>query len=168
MRRICFTALLLLTINSAYLFSSSQATIFYEANVLLHLALGIALTIVAIFALRRYPLPAAAFTAAALPALFLVFKGNTLDHRAILWIHIALALLALVAIAFKLTEDKLPYYAALSVMILLPALVFAYGKLRPNPNDRIQNPKVAPLSMDVEGAGASSPFAPSSSQTNTG
>src|SRR5271165_2008977 len=148
MRRFCFAGLLILAVNSAYLFSFSQATIFYEANVLLHLALGVALTIVAIFALRRHPLAAGAFIAAALPALFLVFKGNTLDHRAILWIHIALALLALMAIAFKLTEDKLPYYAALGVMILMPALAFAYGKLRPNPNDRIQNPKTAPLSMD--------------------
>src|SRR5271155_2961237 len=168
MRRFYFAGLLLLAVNSAYLFSFSQATIFYEANVLLHLALGIALTIVAIFALRRYPLPSIAFITAALPALFLVFKGNTLDHRDVLWIHIALALLALVAIAFKLTEDKFPYYAAIGVMILMPALVFAYGKLRPNPNNRIQNPTIAPLSMDAEGAGAGSPFAPSSSQTNTG
>jgi tetratricopeptide (TPR) repeat protein len=167
MRRICFAGLLILAINGAYLFSFSQATLFYEANVLLHLALGVALTVVAFFALRRYPVAAGTFIAAALPALFLVFKGNTLDHRGILWVHIGLALVALVAIAFSLSEFRPAYAAAMGVMILLPALALAYGKFRPNPNDRIQNPAVAPLSMDVEGAGASSPFAPSSAQTNT-
>jgi tetratricopeptide (TPR) repeat protein len=168
MRRICFAGLLLLAINGAYLFSFSQATIFYEANVLLHLALGVLLTIVAFVALRRYPLAAGAFIAAAIPALFLVFKGNTLDHRGVLWVHIGLALLALTAIAFKLTEFRFPYAAAMCVMLLLPALAFTYAKIRPNPNDRIENPTVAPLTMDAEGAGASSPFAPSSAQTNTG
>jgi Flp pilus assembly protein TadD len=167
MRRICFAGLLILAVNGAYLFSFSQATLFYEGNVLLHLALGAALTIVAFFALRRYPVAAGIFIAAALPALFLVFKGNTLDHRGVLWVHIGLALVALAAIAFSLTEFRPAYAAAMGVMILLPVLAFAYGKFRPNPNDHIQNPAVAPLSMDVEGAGASSPFAPSSAQTNT-
>ena len=174
MRRIWFAGLLVLAINSAYLFSFSQATIFYEANVLLHLALGVALAVAATFAVQRYPLAAGVFIAAALPAVFLIFKGNTLDHRGILWAHIALGLFALVAVAWTLATTaalrkyRFSYAAALGIMVLLPVLSFAYGKLRPNPNDRIQNPSVAPLSMDSEGAGASSPFAPSSAQTNTG
>src|ERR1019366_4327459 len=35
-------------------------------------------------------------------------------------------------------------------------------------DDRIQNPLLAPVSMDMEGAGAGSPFSPSAAQTNTG
>ncbi len=51
---------------------------------------------------------------------------------------------------------------AVSVCALLPIVPW------PSVKARIENPPSAPLSMDLEGAGAHSPFAPSSAQTNTG
>ena len=56
-RRIVLAGILLLLVNSAYLSSFAQASIFYEANVLLHLGLGLLLAIAATFLLRPAKFP---------------------------------------------------------------------------------------------------------------
>jgi tetratricopeptide (TPR) repeat protein len=164
-------ALLVLAINGAYLATFAHASIFYEANVVLHLALGWALAFVAVRYAREYPKECWIFLGAALVAFYLVFRGNTYDHRAALWLHIGLAEIALGLIAWRFAHSmpssmagKTAGRAALAVLVLLPIA----GELWPNAKDRIENPASAPLSMDLEGAGAQSPFAPSSAQTNTG
>src|SRR5437764_944585 len=86
----------LLLINSAYIAAFPSATVFYVANVVLHLVLGLGLMAAAAFAIKRYPREGGAFLAAGLPAIYLVIRGNTLDHRWILWLHIALAVAAVV------------------------------------------------------------------------
>ena len=167
--RLLRAGLVLLAINSAYLFSFSQATLFYEANVLLHLALGVVLACIALFVIGRHPWAVGFLVAAALPAIYLVFQGNTLDHRAVLWIHIGLGVLALVCFGIAQQGNiRVAFAAAMLASVLLPVFAFAYRRTWPNPDDKIQNPAAAPLTMDQEGAGASSPFAPSSAQTNTG
>jgi tetratricopeptide (TPR) repeat protein len=158
-------ALVVLILNSAYLAAFPQPTIFYMANVVLHLVLGLALMVAAIVLLRRFGWPIALFPIAGLPAIYLVIRGNTLDHRAILWAHIALAAAAVIAIGFR---SGRAYWIAASMLILLPASATVYHRMHPNPDDRIVNPASPPLSMDEEGAGARSPFAPSSAQTDTG
>jgi tetratricopeptide (TPR) repeat protein len=60
------------------------------------------------------------------------------------------------------------YALALGILLLLPAGSTIYRTMHPDPDDRTQNPLTPPLSMNEEGAGAQSPFAPSSAQTNTG
>ncbi|HKE26615.1 MAG TPA: tetratricopeptide repeat protein [Bryobacteraceae bacterium] len=177
MRRWVAVALAVLIVNAAYLAAFSSATVFYETNVLLHLVLGAALCIVAVRAARTYPRQSGAFLAAAAPAIYLVFAGNTLDHRWILWLHVALAVLAIVLIvpAALSPQRVLPsarfilnrMATATAVAVLLIGSIWVYRQLRPDPNDVIQNPSTAPLSMDQEGAGPRSPFAPSSAQTNT-
>ena len=82
-------ALALLLLNSAYLWAFAHATIFYMANALLHLALGVALTLLAIPLLKHYPKEAGLFIAAALPGIYIAIRGNTLDHRWALLLHIA-------------------------------------------------------------------------------
>jgi tetratricopeptide (TPR) repeat protein len=174
MRKVAFWGLVLLIVNSAYLFSYAHASIFYEVNVLFHLGAGLVLTALAIFFFRRQPLVCSTILLAAAPALYLVVKGNTLDHRTVLWIHIVLAVVAALAIgsvlraASPVRGSVRTYAIAMAVMFAIPAAVAIQHKVWPNPNDRIQNPASAPLSMDHEGGGASSPFAPSSAQTNTG
>src|ERR1019366_3242637 len=85
-----------------------------------------------------------------------------------------LALIAAGLIGVRLFRSAGPriwrraFVCAAAALVLLPAGSALYRKARPNPNDRIQNPLVAPVSMDMEGAGAASPLAPSSAQTNTG
>src|SRR5438445_6469272 len=87
--------LVLLIVNSAYLAAFADASIFYEANVLLHLGLGLALAAAAIQWTRRYPRECGAFVLSAIPALYLTVRGNTFQHRGVLWLHIGLALTAL-------------------------------------------------------------------------
>ena len=160
MRKAAKFALALLIVNSAYLAEFAHASIFYEANVLLHLALGLALAAFAIGWARRYPGECGAFIASAVAAMYLVIRGNLVEHRWALGLHIALALAALVLIGRRY---RIAYAGVACVLVGLGAAATVN-----RPNGRIQNPPTAPLSMDEEGAGAKSPFAPSSAQTNTG
>jgi hypothetical protein len=159
-------SLALLVVNGAYLLTFASASIFYESNVLLHLGLGLVLTAAALRWVRRYPRECGVFLCCAIPAAYLVIRGNTLQHQWARDSHIGLAALAVVLIA-KAWPRKAVWFA-FGVMVLLPGSVAVYRRLWPNPDDHIQNPATAPLSMDEEGAGAQSPFAPSSAQTNTG
>ena len=171
MRRLSIFAFLLLLVNSAYLAAFAHASIFYEANVLLHLGLGLALVIAAALQFRRDPLVAGCFLIAALPAIYLVFRGNTYDQRAVLWTHIAIELIAVLLIGWRLVQSHryvAAYLTALTILIVLPGSTVLYHKMHPNPNGHIRNPSSAPLTMDREGAGAKSPFAPSSAQTDSG
>src|SRR5262249_39811702 len=138
----------------------ADASIFYEANVLLHLGLGLALGAAALSYARRYPQECGAFIVSAVVALYLVFRGNLVEHRWALWMHIVLALAALVLIGRKYRV------AYAGVALVLVSLLAARTILRQR--GTIENPLNPPLSMDEEGGGAKSPFAPSSAQTNTG
>ncbi|MEO8594888.1 MAG: tetratricopeptide repeat protein [Candidatus Solibacter sp.] len=173
-KRVVGVGLGVLIVNSGYIAAFGDPTIFYVANVLLHLGLGLALMLVALAWLKRRPVECGLFLLCGVPALYLAVKGNTRDQFFVLWAHMALAFLALAVIGVRLIHQKAPprlirgFIAACVLMILLPSGANFYRKLRPNPNDRIQNPTVAPMSMDQEGGGAKSPFAPSSAQSNTG
>jgi len=171
LRRFVIFGFLLLVVNSAYLASFAQASIFYEANVLLHLGLGLVLAIAAAMLLRRYPLPAGAFLVAAVPALYLVFRGNTYDQRMVLGVHIAIGVIAVLLVGWQLMRSRqyvAGYVTALCILVLLPLSTTLYRKLHPNPSDHIHNPASAALTMNEEGAGSKSPFAPSSAQTDSG
>ena len=149
----------------------AQASIFYEANVLLHLGLGLALAVLAIRWAPRYPRECGAFVAAAIPAVYLAVAGNTLQHRWALWLHIALALAAVALIGWRVFgagRYRAAFAACVSILLLLPASAALWRTVHPDPDNFIVNPTSPPLSMDQEGAGAHSPFAPSSAQTNTG
>ncbi|SPF32745.1 Tetratricopeptide TPR_2 repeat protein [Candidatus Sulfopaludibacter sp. SbA4] len=161
MRRYLSIALGFLILNSAYLAAFPRPTVFYMANVLLHLGIGVALMVAAVGLVRRYPRESGAILAAGVPALVLAVAGNTLQHRWILWLHIALAVAAVVVIAARMSQARMP--------VLLAAALVVAAVLYPHSSPQtIANPSVAPVSMDEEGAGAKSPFAPSSAQTNTG
>jgi tetratricopeptide (TPR) repeat protein len=163
LRRFALWSFILLVVNGAYLAAFAHASIFYEVNVLLHLALGLALALVAARYVRQYPVECGIFLAAALAACYLTFRGNTYDQRVVLWLHIGLAELALVAVGWRFARSR-PAQLAVGLLALLPIA----GEFWPHAEARIENPASAPLSMDVEGAGAQSPFAPSSAQTDTG
>jgi tetratricopeptide (TPR) repeat protein len=173
-RQFLLTALILLIASGGYLLAFAQPTIFYEANVLAHLGAGIALSIAAVALLRRYPGECGAFLASAAPAVYLIVEGNTRDHQTILTLHIALAALAVALIGIRLMRASVSprWRAALAVaagiFVFLPPAAMLARSAHPDPNSRIANPSTAPLSMDHEGAGAQSPFAPSSAQTDSG
>ena len=165
---------LLLLVNTAYIAAFASPTIFYMANVLLHLGLGVALSVAVAIAiaqdpeLRRAIGPALPFfLSAILAAIYLVAAGNIRDHRWALWLHIAsaaLGLLALIPFAWRTPRLRASFAAAMAILVFLPASASLF---RP-PAARIQNPRVVPASMDQEGGGPKSPFFPSSAKTNVG
>jgi Flp pilus assembly protein TadD len=173
-------------------------------NVLLHVALGVALAVAVVIFLRKPAgLPpmmlasAGLFLASAAEGLWLTYAGATRDHLWMLRLHIgfgcASVILALVAVGLAVARARRPAavssgagvaaapasapglgrffraFAAFSAVALaIPVGAAAYRKMFPNRWDRIANPLVVPTSMAGEGAGPTSPFWPSSSNTNTG
>jgi len=165
--------LVLLLINTAYIAAFASPTIFYMGNVVLHLALGVALAIILMWFIRRMPLAGALFFIAALAGVFLAVRGNTTPHRWVLQVHIvvaALALLAFVPYVIRHTGAgfRNAYVACLALLVVFPAATAIYRKARPNPDDHIRNPLIVPTSMNQEGGGPISPFFPSSAKTNVG
>ncbi|MEJ7605008.1 MAG: multiheme c-type cytochrome [Bryobacteraceae bacterium] len=156
-----------LILNTAYIAAFADPTVFYMANVLLHLALGIVFTIVFASALRRQAATLVLLICAVL-GLYLVAAGNTFPQRWILWAHIAVGIMFVSsALPWALRRwHGLPVIATLSLLILLPLGAEAYRRFYPNPHDRIRNPEIIPASMEEEGAGPRSPFWPSSANTN--
>ena len=181
---------LLLIVNSAYLWAFASPTVFYMGNVLLHVALGVAVAGGALLLLLRgrwreapgaLPLrgrwreAAGAACALALAAglgVYLTIAGATRDHDWALRGHVAAAVagLALLAPLVRRRAPALakPFFAALALLVLAPLASHAYRRAFPDPNDRIVNPAAAPLSMEGEGGGPGSPFFPSSAKTNVG
>jgi tetratricopeptide (TPR) repeat protein len=165
--------LVLLLINTAYIAAFASPTIFYMGNVVLHLALGVALGIMLLWFIRRMPLAGSLFLIAALAGVYLAVRGNTAPHRWVLQAHIvvaALALLALVPYVVRHTGAgfRNAYAACLALLVVFPAATALYRKAHPDPDDRIRNPLIVPASMNEEGGGPRSPFFPSSAKTNVG
>jgi Flp pilus assembly protein TadD len=149
----CLVALTVL--NAAYVAAAPSASVFYIASVLFHLVLGAASVAWLGYTYRRNARVVPLLLAGVL-GVYLIFAGATTDHRAILVAHIALAVIGLALL--------MPRWTAPLAAVALVALALRFG---PRP-ERIHNPRIVPVSMSEEGAGAGSPFWPSSSNTNTG
>ena len=150
-----FWLVLITVLNAAYVAAAPTPTVFYIANVLLHLLLGAATVVWLGYRYRRNPRVTPLVLAAGLGA-YLTIAGATTDHRGILLAHIALAVAGLALL--------MPRWTAPLATLTILALALRFG----GSPDRIRNPKTVPLSMNDEGAGPHSPFWPSSSNTNTG
>jgi len=176
---------LVLLVNTAYVAAFSSATVFYMANVLLHLVLGAALSLAVIFTIhKRKDLIAGAPVALGFFLLALIFgaalawKGNVYANLWLLWSHIVSAVLGVLALIPYVRKKansnngwmqfRKGFAAALVLLFALPAIMIGYRKAFPDPHNRITNPLVAPVSMDGEGGGPKSPFFPSSAKTNVG
>jgi hypothetical protein len=142
-KRLASIAFIVLLVNSAYIAAFNHASIFYMANVLLHLMLGLGLMVLAAIWVRRYPVPSAAFLLAGLPAIFLAVRGNTMDHRWVFWTHIALAVFAVVIIGVRLFHDAAPRAwrtAFVSAAVLLALLPAGSGESSPIPTIAFRTP----------------------------
>jgi tetratricopeptide (TPR) repeat protein len=165
--------LVLLLINTAYIAAFASPTIFYMGNVVLHLALGVALAIVLLWFIRRMPVAGSLFLIAAAAGVFLAVRGNTTPHHWVLEAHIAVAALALLAFLPYVMRHtgagfRNAYVACLALLVVFPGATTLYRRVHPNPDDRIRNPLIVPASMNQEGGGPKSPFFPSSAKTNVG
>jgi Flp pilus assembly protein TadD len=148
-----FYLLLITVLNAAYVSAAPSPTVFYIANVLLHLGLGAATVIALGIRYRRSPRMLPLALAAAF-GIYLMFAGATTDHRAILLAHIALAVAGLALL--------MPRWTAPLLTLSILAVALRFGATP----QLIRNPRTPPLSMTQEGAGPKSPFWPSSSNTN--
>jgi tetratricopeptide (TPR) repeat protein len=179
--RLVAGALLALGLNSVYLGARADASLVYFANVVLHVALGLACAVALGVLARRYwpqlsPMgraAAATFGAGAAVGTALLVTGTTRPWRPLLWVHIALvgisALLALVA-GFRRTLVSGPVGKVAMVAALL-ALASPFARLAADldpPRQVIVNPALPPLTMEGEGQGPQGPFFPSSAETNVG
>jgi tetratricopeptide (TPR) repeat protein len=185
-RRFTAVGFLLLLLNTGYLWAFASATVFYMANVLLHLALGVTLSAGFVWLLRRDAslrqgaAPAAGlFLLALLAGVYLVRFGNTLDHRWVLWVHIGAAVSGTLMLFRNVWRRgraeggswlrfRHGFAASLAILIVLPVASALYWRAFPSSEDRILNPPTAPASMAGEGGGPQSPFFPSSAKTNVG
>ncbi len=143
-------------LNAAYVAALPSATIFYVANVLLHLLLGLAAIAVVCWQWRSSPKISLLILAALLGGYVLV-KGAVTANRWALWAHIASAA---VGLALFLPRRWRVGLAAIAIV----AAVLRFGRAA----DRIHNSETVAVSMTEEGAGPKSPFWPSAAKTNTG
>jgi len=170
---------LLLLLNSGWVWAFPEADLFYIANVLLHLGLGVFL-LAAFWAGRGELLRAARgdrpvfvlLSVAGVLGLVLAWIGATTPNMKVVVAHGAAGFVGAAALAVW-ARRRSPRFAAAIGAALVVSLGFpAYAALRSNyypaADDRIVNPTTAPVSMDYEGAGVDSPFFPSASTTNTG
>ena len=137
-------AFLLLLLNSAYLWAFALPSVFYMANVLAHLLLGIALCLAFVW-LRGIGLRGA--MVALLGGTCVIGIAAALDHR---WTsaHIATSLLATLALFGYVWQRgradggvwlqfRNAFAACLGVLLLLPAGSAFYSKAFPNADARI-------------------------------
>src|SRR5438874_11538280 len=173
--------LVLLLVNTSYVAAFASPTIFYMANVLAHVALGLVFAILGFFVLARHHelrralnVPAALYAIALAIGIYLTVHGNLSDDRWMLRSHVAAGILAIAALApfaWKAFGAGGPArvwasgVAAASVLaIALPFGVALYARTHPPRWSRIANPATAPTSMAEEGGGPGSPFFPSAAK----
>ena len=175
-----------LLFNSLYLGAFAEASLFYYTNVALHVIVGVAWAVMGVLWLRprmrAVTLPgvlaAVLLGCGSALGIALAITGATTRYRWLLLAHIAVvsagALLALTLLAIRLApaaRRRLRPVHAIPVVLLLAAAAWstafiARQRAAEREAYRIVNPESPALSMEGEGAGPSSPFFPSSSNTN--
>lgn len=166
-------AFLLLILNSGWLWAFPSADVFYVGGVLLHVVAGIALAAglwfsgSAVFRRARADRKlAAALSVCAVLGLLLCVIGATTPHLTVVGVHAACGFAGALLLAVSWRDKRVS--ACLAVALLLPVYSAARERWFPPASHRIVNPTEAPLSMDYEGGGRSSPFFPSAAQTASG
>ena len=177
---------LLLIINTAYLAAFASPTIFYMANVLLHVYGGAAMVIAFAWLLIRKPEPrrgiaivAVALAISGTLGLYLAMHGNLRADRWALWSHIVTGIAAVIAL-FPYLRKKAAAFGGgwlvidrgLKMTVTVSALLVMAGILLDTTSNAryaaVRNPGYTPVSMEEEGGGPQSPFWPSSAKTNVG
>ena len=172
-RSLVGAAFLVLLLNSGWLVAFPSADIFYVTNVLLHVVVGIALSVglwfsgIELFRRARSNRRAMVVLSAcaALGAVLCVI-GATRPHLSVVAIHAVCGFIGAGLLAVGMRDRRIAVCAA--VALLLPAYSAVRERWFPSADQRITNPTQAPLSMDYEGGGRESPFFPSAAQTTTG
>ena len=178
----------LLALNTAYLTAYASASVFYFVNVVLHIALGLALAAAFGVLLPRHWIRLSAWQrvaaillgAGVLFGLAIAVLGAAGRYRWLLPVHIALSLAGGVPLAAAASRHALRQLAgreraAFATVLAIAGLAAAASVVAATregaavrARHRIVNPAHVPATMREEGDGPSGPFFPSSATTNTG
>jgi len=187
--RAVVAAFIVLLLNSAYLAAYATPSIAYFVNVVLHAVLGVVLTVVCVWRLRRSAfgdvrqvarirLGAVPLAIAAAIGFVLLVVGATTPYTGLMHAHIAASVIgSAIALAWVATAAsrsasprfRLASYATVTIVIVAGIWAAAQRTTydaRRRTAFAIANPEVPPRTMDDEGAGTASPFFPSSSNTS--
>ena len=167
----------LLVANSAYLASEGDPHMIYFASVALHFFLGVGVTVpFAIWWWRRRTRPGMLpvgllLFAAALSGVALVWVGNTRPMRPLLWTHIALSVVGLLALLWALRGQLAPRTwrlaaAGIAAALLIPALATGFQSYRAKNQVVFENPPASLVMQQESMGGKEGPFFPSSVHTS--
>jgi Flp pilus assembly protein TadD len=178
MRKLALLSISALTISAIYLYAWPSANLFYAGVVLFHVGLGV---LFCVGGLRLLPvamrqsaivnLGALLLAIGGVLGLVLIYTGASRPYTKLLLSHGALSALAVALLAgwwLSQRQGKLrsPWIPALGMVAVAVIISFGAKYSRDSWSKRfvIQNPQIAPASMNNEGDGADGPFFPSSSQ----
>ncbi len=184
MRKFSIYVFLILLLNSAYLFSFGEPTLFYILNVLFHLALGIALIIpFSIYLYQKFNILSSygrvgvfGLLVGIASGVSLMIVGATTPFRWILITHIISISIGSLLFCIHLLKDSSslsPRFKNVIIGVLICVVFFPIGaKLSqhyfPNEDYLVKNPMLPPTSMYDEGGGTTGHFFPASVETETG
>ena len=130
----------LLVLNSAYLISFGSPTVFYVGNVLLHITLGIVLTVALAILLPRWwefyiktefsiwQVGQLFLALTVVTGIWLMFVGGTRPNRWLLTTHIVIASVSCISLIFHLILE-LKFWRRTSAAVLFVAIIFPIGML---------------------------------------
>ena len=183
MRKFSIIAFLILLLNSAYLFSFGEPTLFYIINVLFHLALGIVLLIP--FCIYLYHkirhisnlgrVGVLGLIVGIASGSYLMVVGATTPYRWLLITHIVSIIIGSLLFCIHLLKDSAslsPTFKKTIIAVFVSVVFFPIGaKLSqhffPNEDYLVKNPALPPTSMYDEGGGTNGHFFPASVETET-
>ena len=173
-------------LSTAYIGATANASLFYFANVVLHMGLGLVLAVMLGRRLARRWRSAGVFVQAAsvvcaagvFTGVAIMIVGAAGPFRRLLPVHIALSLAGGVPLLLYAAATHLPAairrprsaFATICTVLVVTLAASVAGAAREyegrRAKYRIVNPTNVPESMRQEGAGPESPFFPSSADTN--
>ncbi len=184
MRKISLIAFLILLLNSAYLFSFGEPTLFYILNVLVHVGLGIVLLIpFCIYLYKHYKkltnvgkVGVSWLIIGIISGGYLMIVGAITPFRWLLITHIvsiSIGSFLFCIHLLKYSENISPFLKKTIVGVLICVVFFPIGakvsqRFFPNQDYIVQNPAFPPTSMYEEGGGTTGHFFPASVETETG
>jgi Flp pilus assembly protein TadD len=176
--RLAALSIAALTLSAIYLYAWPASNLFYAGTVLFHVGVGVVFCVLGLRLLpwiRRQPaiwkLSSLLFAVSAVIGLVLIKTGTARIHWNLLYSHIvistiAVAMLAAYWFATREAARPGPWGPAIAV-VLVTALVGSaavYARRSWSKQYVINNPSIAPTSMDSEGDGAEGALFPSSAQ----
>ncbi len=174
-----------LLLNTAYLIAFPTATLWYFANVVLHPLLGVAVAVALVFEARRRawrmdPLVRAGVAVSGVglvAGLGILVVGATTASRPLVYAHVVAAFGGVLLIGAHVWRVARAWPTVSTVRFSLVMIAFvlvaapwarSWHESSWRETYRVANPTDVPLAMAEEGAGAESPFFPSSANTTSG